>query len=90
MFPKLLWPMDPRQWFVAIALCLTVSGCTSIPEYIHNGFKVGPNYRKPPAPVADEWIDSRHKGVDVSTKDLAGWWHALPARFTNSCQPARQ
>src|SRR5205085_1888206 len=26
--------------------------------YIHNGFKVGPNYHKPPAPVAQDWIDS--------------------------------
>jgi NodT family efflux transporter outer membrane factor (OMF) lipoprotein len=62
---------------MAVAMCLTISGCTSLPEYIQNGFKVGPNYRKPPAPVADEWIDSRHKGIDLSTKDLAGWWHAL-------------
>ncbi len=53
------------------------SGCTSLSDYIHNGFKVGPNYQKPPAPVADEWIDSKTKGVNVATRDMSGWWKAL-------------
>jgi NodT family efflux transporter outer membrane factor (OMF) lipoprotein len=43
-------------------------------EYIRNGFKVGPNYKKPPAPVASEWIDSKAKGISLATEDLAGWW----------------
>ena len=49
-------------------------GCTSVGEWIHNGFKVGPNYQKPPAPVASEWIDSKAHGVNVATQDLRGWW----------------
>src|SRR6185503_2618749 len=49
------------------------SGCTSLRDYVHNGFKVGPNYQKPPAPVADHWIDSKSKGVNVATKDLSDW-----------------
>jgi NodT family efflux transporter outer membrane factor (OMF) lipoprotein len=53
------------------------SGCTSFGEWVHNGFKVGPNYHKPPAPVASEWIDSRSRGVNVATKDLCGWWTAF-------------
>ncbi|HZZ82713.1 MAG TPA: efflux transporter outer membrane subunit [Gemmataceae bacterium] len=75
MFSQL--PLRAVGIAAALAMCLATSGCTSLGEYLRNGFKVGPNYRKPPAPVADEWIDSRHQGVDVSTKDLAGWWHAL-------------
>ena len=59
------------------ALLVCAHGCTSISEYVHNGFKVGPNYCKPPAPVADEWIDSRSKGVNVATEDLRGWWKRL-------------
>ena len=37
-----------------LAVLLAGSGCvgTGPLEYIHNGFKVGPNYKKPPAPVA--------------------------------------
>ncbi len=53
------------------------SGCTSWAEYVHNGFKVGPNYQKPPAPVANEWIDSKSTGVNVATADLRAWWKAL-------------
>jgi NodT family efflux transporter outer membrane factor (OMF) lipoprotein len=59
---------------IASTILVFSSGCTSIPEYIRNGFKVGPNYQKPPAPVASEWIDSRAKGVNTATRDLAGWW----------------
>src|SRR5260221_8922674 len=37
---------------------LTAGGCTtSLREWCHNGFKVGPNYATPPAPVAPQWID---------------------------------
>src|SRR5262249_6952501 len=64
----------------AILLSMLVSfasGCSSFPEYVRNGFKVGPNYQKPPAPVANEWIDSKSKGVNVATADLRSWWGAL-------------
>ena len=40
------------------------SGCTSLSEWRQNGYKVGPNYCKPPAPVASEWIDSRSKELN--------------------------
>jgi NodT family efflux transporter outer membrane factor (OMF) lipoprotein len=55
-------------------LLLIPAGCTSFRDYVKNGFKVGPNYQKPPAPVANEWIDSKSKGVNVATKDLTDWW----------------
>ena len=55
-------------------LLLFCSGCTSLSDYVQNGFKVGPNYQKPPAPVASEWIDSKSKGVNVATVDLKSWW----------------
>src|SRR5450432_1694521 len=58
--------------------CLLIStGCTSVGDYVRNGFKVGPNYQKPLAPVASEWIDSQSKGVNVATQDLRGWWKTL-------------
>jgi NodT family efflux transporter outer membrane factor (OMF) lipoprotein len=49
-------------------------GCTSLPEYLHNGFKVGPNYQKPPAPVAATWIDAADRRVKPETADLSHWW----------------
>src|SRR5262245_55291170 len=60
------------------------NGCTSCEEWVHNGFKVGPNYHKPPAPVANEWIDSKSRGVNTATKDLACWWAAFNDPKLNS------
>jgi NodT family efflux transporter outer membrane factor (OMF) lipoprotein len=67
------------QWLQAAIACaiLSFSGCTSLPEYIHNGFKVGPNYKRPPAPVAEHWIDADDKRVRSETADDSHWWTAL-------------
>ncbi len=63
---------------VFAGLGLLVCGCTSPLDYVRNGFKVGPNYQEPSAPVAPEWIDGK--------KDLPGqcppgddsaWWTAF-------------
>ena len=51
-----------------------LSGCTGPGEYLRNGFKVGPNYQKPAAPVASEWIDSKARGISTVDTDLQGWW----------------
>src|SRR5438093_639936 len=53
-------------------LFLFLCGCTSLPEYVRNGLKVGPNYATPPAPLADDWIDGTDKRRDV--EDLSHWW----------------
>ena len=58
---------------LAAAAVLSLSGCTSFQDYIHNGFKVGPNYCPPPAPVAHHWIDE----VDIQAtpgQDISCWW----------------
>jgi NodT family efflux transporter outer membrane factor (OMF) lipoprotein len=53
------------------------SGCvTTGPfEWIRNGFKVGPNYCKPPAPVAADWIE----GADplVQKRQIDEWWNVF-------------
>ncbi|MCY2991960.1 MAG: TolC family protein [Planctomycetota bacterium] len=54
-------------------LLLALSGCTSVRDYVNNGFKVGPNYAPPLAEVAEHWIDS----ADIRThegEDLSRWW----------------
>ncbi len=61
------------RWLLLIAL-LAGSGCTSWSEYVHNGFKVGPNYLKPPAPVAQDWIDANDIRVRKASDDLSHWW----------------
>lgn len=66
-----------RHWrwlaLVAVLLC----GCTPLREYVSNGFKVGPNYCPPPAPIEQEWIDAHDERVRSETEDLSGWWHVF-------------
>jgi NodT family efflux transporter outer membrane factor (OMF) lipoprotein len=56
---------------------LLVGGCitTGPLEYFRNGFKVGPNYSPPPAPVAQEWIEA--KDAKVQDRHLQDWWRVF-------------
>jgi NodT family efflux transporter outer membrane factor (OMF) lipoprotein len=56
------------------ALAASACGCTSVSDYIHNGFKVGPNFKRPPAPVAEHWIDANDARVRSETEDDSHWW----------------
>jgi NodT family efflux transporter outer membrane factor (OMF) lipoprotein len=56
---------------------IALSGCTSLSEYVHNGFKVGPNYQKPPAAVAPEWIDAGDVRIRTDADDLSRWWQVF-------------
>jgi outer membrane protein TolC len=60
-----------------LLVALVCSGCTSLREWAHNGFKVGPNYSKPAAPVASDWIDYRDPRVKTQDPHLAEWWHVF-------------
>jgi NodT family efflux transporter outer membrane factor (OMF) lipoprotein len=58
--------------FIALAMCC--GGCTPFADYVHNGFKVGPNYHTPDAAVAGNWIDASDKRVRTDSDDLSKWW----------------
>ncbi|HEV8068826.1 MAG TPA: efflux transporter outer membrane subunit [Planctomycetaceae bacterium] len=60
-----------------MTLAILACGCTGPSEYIHNGFKVGPNYCPPGAPVADTWIDAADKRVRTDSDDLSQWWRVF-------------
>src|SRR5713101_7295090 len=59
--------------FLALSLC----GCTTLSDYVRNGFKVGPNYSRPAAPVASEWIDYKDPRVQSQEADMSEWWRAF-------------
>jgi NodT family efflux transporter outer membrane factor (OMF) lipoprotein len=62
-------------WLVGgVAAALSLAGCTTLGEYVHNGFKVGPNYVRPPAPVASDWIDAADPRVRRDGTEPAHWW----------------
>ena len=57
------------------------SGCsrnTTLRSWVHNGFRVGPQYCRPGAELEPQWIDlqSDPRLVDQSA-DLSRWWQAL-------------
>jgi NodT family efflux transporter outer membrane factor (OMF) lipoprotein len=59
---------------VVLALVLLGGGCTSLSDFVHNGFKVGPNYERPPAPLAPAWIDAANPRVKSVPADYSAWW----------------
>lgn len=64
-----------RGLFLAIAAgSLAFCGCTSFSEYVHNGFKVGPNYVSPPTMVSAGWLDAQHPLVRSGHPNIATWW----------------
>jgi NodT family efflux transporter outer membrane factor (OMF) lipoprotein len=44
---------------------------------VQNGFKVGPNYHRPPAPLAPAWIDADNPRVNSFLGDYSAWWRVF-------------
>lgn len=56
-----------------VVLC--VGGCAaSLRQWMRNGFKLGPNYAPPPAPVAPEWLDANNPRVSNNPPCDCAWW----------------
>ncbi|MGP0064991.1 MAG: efflux transporter outer membrane subunit [Isosphaeraceae bacterium] len=68
------------RWVAFIVLAVSVllnSGCTMTTpgQWIRNGLKVGPNYGRPPAPVAAEWIQANDPSVQYH--HMEDWWQVF-------------
>lgn len=58
-----------------LALVVCLAGCTSPREYFRNGFKVGPSYGPPAAPLPKHWIDANDARLrQFSCADVSRWW----------------
>jgi outer membrane protein TolC len=68
------------------AATLINSGCvtTGLMDYVRNGFKVGPNYCKPPAPVAEEWIQGKDPRTQGPPPRDGNWWEVFQDPILNS------
>jgi outer membrane protein TolC len=70
-----------RDWrriaLVGVLTACAGAGCvlTSPRDYVRNGFKLGPEYRKPPAPLADGWIQSGDS--HVHDQHVQDWWRVF-------------
>jgi NodT family efflux transporter outer membrane factor (OMF) lipoprotein len=54
-----------------------LSGCSGWREYLQDGFKVGPRYCRPVAPVAEHWVDAEDPDVSSEPADNAAWWQTF-------------
>lgn len=75
-FPEL----RATRWLVGCLLAtvfMASPGCTSWDKYIRNGFKVGPNYCRPAAPVAEQWIETDNPLVDTASAVDPCWWRSF-------------
>jgi NodT family efflux transporter outer membrane factor (OMF) lipoprotein len=70
MFPQL----QRYARIAALLLMAACCGCTSLRDYVRNGFKVGPEYVTPPAPVAKHWIDADDVRLRSEPGDISTWW----------------
>ena len=72
----------PRHWrWPALTVLLVAvffnAGCilTTPGQWIRNGFKVGPDYGKPTAPVAEDWIQADDSSVQ--RQHMQEWWRVF-------------
>lgn len=74
-----------RLWAAGLAgAALLNGGCvtTGPLQWVENGFKVGPNYCRPPAPVAPAWIEA--DDARVQARRLEDWWNVFQDPALNS------
>ena len=74
---RLRWHWRRLHRGVFGVLLLSLCGCTTLHDYFTNGFKVGPNYKQPPAPVAERWIDADDARIRSEDVDTSNWWAAF-------------
>jgi NodT family efflux transporter outer membrane factor (OMF) lipoprotein len=80
ILPKVTFPLASGNGvpLLLVIFLLTFStGCTTCREYLANGFKVGPNYCRPAAPVADQWLDEGNPTINGGQIQNAAWWQAF-------------
>lgn len=79
------------RFLPVVLLLASFAGCTSFSEYVSNGFKVGPNYYRPAAPVGEQWLDANDPSIDGGPMVNAAWWQnfhdqILDSLVSSACQ----
>jgi NodT family efflux transporter outer membrane factor (OMF) lipoprotein len=59
-------------------ITLSLTGCQPLKNWRANGFKVGPEYRRPIVKTADTWIDAEQPSIATDmSNDGSGWWRTF-------------
>jgi NodT family efflux transporter outer membrane factor (OMF) lipoprotein len=69
---------------VLLAHLLAAGGCTTLEQWVRNGFKVGPNFQEPAANVAGDWIDRAEPRILRGPLQDDAWWNAFNDPILNS------
>jgi len=62
---------------------LVASGC-HLSEWAHNGFRVGPNHKRPVPKIADDWIDSNDAKILQQPSCHPDWWAVFQDPVVNN------
>jgi len=73
-FTKVKRAVGRRAGLAMFVAALAISGCTSLSEWWHNGWKLGHNFVTPAAPVATTWVDSADPRVKSDSIQDCAWW----------------
>ena len=66
-----------KRCLFAAALIGAVSGCTPLRDWVHKGFKVGPQYKAPAIEVEPAWLDEELPQLSTNSVDEGAWWTML-------------
>ena len=67
-----------------LLLLAAAGGCQTRPlAWFHNGFKVGPNFAPPTAPVAPQWVDAADQRVVPLPANDCDWWSVFGDEVLN-------
>jgi hypothetical protein len=50
---------------------------------------IGPDFRRPPAPVADQWLEAGDRAVETDRQEYRDWWTVLERRSSPSRERVR-
>lgn len=79
------WASGRRSLFLLVVFLLPLTvGCTGWRQYWNNRLKVGPNYCRPEAPVADQWLDSGNPAISDGQMHDSFWWQNFNDPVLNS------
>jgi NodT family efflux transporter outer membrane factor (OMF) lipoprotein len=70
-------PLRSLWLMICLLLLVQAFGCAYCGSWCKNCFKVGPDYFKPAAPVADSWIDFNDPRVISDPANDRQWWTAF-------------
>ena len=60
-----------------LAVALLSGGCTTLEQWVSNGFKVGPNFQEPEAKTSAHWIDNGSPGIHQKAVADDDWWEVF-------------